>query len=164
MKGVGFDFELCSMIYIVLSFIWSAKFAWIWVTDKLERQGESLRKLVISTLCHNKKRKKYIRLFYIKLWAIYLPAFFIKPWSARIVWQSSHVKHSTCQLLFMALITLPDTKVLHFPQQGANKTWKSCLQYLRPSNCNNRGGNNKYFYPYKIYNTKLYRLYYLCKT
>ena len=52
----------------------------------------------------------------------YLPAFFIKPWSARIVWQSSQVKHSTCQLLFIAFITRPDIKVLHFPQQGANKT------------------------------------------
>lgn len=70
----------------------------------------------------------------IKLVLYYLPAFFIKPWSARIVWQSSQVKHSTCQLLFIAFITRPDMKVLHFPQQGANRTWKSCLQYFLPSN------------------------------
>lgn len=85
----------------------------------------------------------------------HLPAFLKKPMSAKAFEHSSQQKHSGCQLAFMALITRPtmnsseihienwclhvqlcvhEPDLLHFPQQGAYRTWKSCSQYFLPSN------------------------------
>lgn len=72
--------------------------------------------------------------FALQSWHNARPAFFMKPWSAKVSWHISHLKQLGCQLLFMALMTRPMMNSLHKPQQGANSTWKSCSQYFLPSN------------------------------
>uniref|UniRef100_A0A6B0U8F3 Putative secreted protein n=1 Tax=Ixodes ricinus TaxID=34613 RepID=A0A6B0U8F3_IXORI len=72
--------------------------------------------------------------FALHSWQRALPAFLMKPWSASVIWQISQRKQLGCQLLFMALMTRPMINSPHLPQHGANSTWKSCSQYLRPSN------------------------------
>lgn len=58
-----------------------------------------------------------------------------KPVSARGASQSWQWKQSGCQEVFIALITRPITNSPHLLQHGAYRTWKSCSQYFRPSNC-----------------------------
>lgn len=70
-------------------------------------------------------------------WQRARPPFLIKPKSASSMWHCSHRKQPGCQFWFIALMTLPMTNSPHFPQHGANSTWKSCSQYLRSSNSKN---------------------------
>lgn len=70
-------------------------------------------------------------------WQTARPPLLTKPRSASSTLQISQRKQAGCQFWFIALITLPIINSPHLAQQGANNTWKSCSQYLRPSNSKN---------------------------
>lgn len=58
------------------------------------------------------------------------PAFLMKPWSARVVWQISHRKHWGCQLLWRALITRPRNQSIEIIQlQGSHTHTSHCCCY-----------------------------------